>query len=296
MHWANIGPRKRFTVLTIILAKKWLRISSFCDSLTSSWGPFGIDTTLTSALEIVAPLFAWLICGFAKSVQITFKEPFGTEGRGGYFDNIGIIRDVMQNHLLQILSIIGMEKPVTLGAKDVRDEKVKLLRCIPPLGLSDVLLGQYTASPDGSKPGYLDDESVPKNSRCETFAAAVLRIHNERWEGVPFILKCGKALVEQKAEIRIQFRDVPGNIFPHDVSRNELVIRVQPEEAVYIKLMNKVPGLGLEPHVSELDMSYKTRYTESRIPEAYESLILDVFRVRISSICRGVVPLTSPTG
>ncbi|CAG8703681.1 11108_t:CDS:2, partial [Ambispora leptoticha] len=147
------------------------------------------------------------------NIQITFKETIGTEGRGGYFDEFGIIRDVMQNHLLQILSIVAMDTPVSLDAEDVRDEKVRVLRCIQPVKSEDTILGQYVKSEDGSKPGYLDDETVPKDSNCPTFAAATLWINNERWEGVPFILKCGKALNEAKTEVRIQFRDVPGSIF-----------------------------------------------------------------------------------
>lgn len=120
---------------------------------------------------------------YIDNIQITFKEPFGTEGRGGYFDEFGIIRDVMQNHLLQILSIVAMEKPVSLDAEDVRDEKVKVLRQIAPLTMDNVMLGQYVGTPDGSKPGYLDDATVPKGSLTSTFAAAVFRIQNDRWSG-----------------------------------------------------------------------------------------------------------------
>jgi len=141
-----------------------------------------------------------------SNVQITFKETIGTEGRGGYFDEFGIIRDIMQNHLFQILTIVAMARPVTLDAEDIRDEKVKVLRAIKPLTIDEVLLGQYTKSLDGKVPGYLDDPGVPKDSVTPTFAAAVFNIANERWDGVPFILKCGKAMNEQKAEIRIQFR------------------------------------------------------------------------------------------
>ncbi|KAJ3360742.1 Glucose-6-phosphate 1-dehydrogenase [Allomyces arbusculus] len=213
------------------------------------------------------------------NVQITFKEPFGTEGRGGYFDEFGIVRDVMQNHLLQILTLVAMERPVSLTADDVRNEKVKVLRSMSALDLKDMVLGQYTASPDGSKPGYLDDKTVPAGSRTPTYAAAVFHINNDRWEGVPFILRCGKALNEAKAEIRIQFRDVPGaGMFPSPLSRNELVIRVQPNESVYLKLMNKEPGLSFRQHIRELDLSYQTRYEGVRIPDAYEALLVDVLR------------------
>lgn len=209
------------------------------------------------------------------SVQIVFKETLGVEGRGGYFDEYGIVRDVMQNHLLQMLTIVAMERPCTLGAEDVRDEKVKVLKGIRPLTLDRAILGQYTKSADGTKPGYTDDPTIPAGSRTPTFAMAVLYVDNERWEGVPFVLRSGKALNEQKTEIRIQFRDVPGLLFP-SVERNELVIRVQPNEAVYLKMMVKRPGLLNDPIVSDLDLSYATRYHDLRIPEAYESLLLDV--------------------
>lgn len=162
-----------------------------------------------------------------SNVQITFKEPFGTEGRGGYFDEFGIIRDVMQNRtqyqslcspslvcalltlvisctdLLQVLSLLTMERPVSFSAEDIRDEKVKVLRFIPPILKEHALLGQYVAAND--KPGYLEDDTVPKGSICPTFAALVLFINSPRWEGVPFVLRAGKALNEQKTEIRIQY-------------------------------------------------------------------------------------------
>uniref|UniRef100_A0A0S1MKP2 Glucose-6-phosphate 1-dehydrogenase n=1 Tax=Phakopsora pachyrhizi TaxID=170000 RepID=A0A0S1MKP2_PHAPC len=137
-----------------------------------------------------------------SNVHITFKEPFGTEGRGGYFDEFGIIRDVMQNHLLQVLSLLTMERPVSFSAEDIRDEKVKILRFIPPIAKEHALLGQYVGN--GEKPGYLEDDTVPKDSICPTFAALVLYINSPRWEGVPFILRAGKALNEQKTEIRVQ--------------------------------------------------------------------------------------------
>ncbi|KAJ1498833.1 hypothetical protein HMI55_004729, partial [Coelomomyces lativittatus] len=168
-------------------------------------------------------------CHAICNVQITFKEKIGTMGRGGYFDSSGIIRDVMQNHLLQILALTAMEAPVSLSADDVRNEKVKVLQCIAPVGLNETFIGQYAAGDNNL--GYKDDETVPSNSITPTFAACVLNIQNERWDGVPFILKCGKALNETKTEIRIQFKDRPRNLFPNILSRNELVIRVQPNES-----------------------------------------------------------------
>lgn len=215
------------------------------------------------------------------SVQITFKEPFGTQGRGGYFDEFGIIRDVMQNHLLQILSLVAMEKPASCHPDDIRDEKVKVLKCIKTLTLDDVVLGQYIGDPESDDPdarlGYLDDATVPSGSITPTYSLAVLKINNERWDGVPFILKCGKALNERKAEVRIQYQDVPGDIFDGKAKRNELVIRVQPGEALYIKMMTKSPGITFEMEETELDLTYGSRYKDLKLPDAYERLILDVF-------------------
>jgi len=218
-----------------------------------------------------------------SNVQISFKEPFGTEGRGGYFDEFGIIRDILQNHLLQVLSILTMERPVSFASEDIRDEKVKVLRAIPPIAREDVLLGQYVGA--NGKPGYLDDDTVPKDSVCPTFAATTLRINNERWEGVPFILKAGKALNEAKVEIRMQFKDVTQGIFK-DISRNELVIRIQPSEAVYLKLNAKTPGFAFRAIPTEMDLTYKRRFTDSKIPEAYEALILDAIQGDHSNFVR----------
>ncbi|TFK55722.1 glucose-6-phosphate 1-dehydrogenase [Heliocybe sulcata] len=218
-----------------------------------------------------------------SNVQITFKEPFGTEGRGGYFDEFGIIRDILQNHLLQVLSVLTMERPVSFSAEDVRDEKVKVLRAIPPIERSDTLLGQYVAA--NGKPGYLDDDTVPHNSVCPTYAATTLWIHNPRWEGVPFILKAGKAVNEAKVEIRIQYKDVTQGIFK-DISRNELVIRIQPSEAVYLKFNAKTPGLYTRAIPSEMDLTYKRRFADIHIPEAYESLILDALKGDHSNFVR----------
>ncbi|CAI9111507.1 OLC1v1011743C5 [Oldenlandia corymbosa var. corymbosa] len=163
------------------------------------------------------------------NVQIVFREDFGTEGRGGYFDQYGIIRDIIQNHLLQVFCLLAMEKPVSIKPEHIRDEKVKVLQSVLPIKDEDVVLGQYD--------GYTEDPTVPDNSNTPTFASVILRIHNERWEGVPFILKAGKALNSRKADVRIQFKEVPGDIFKcQKQGRNEFVIRLQPSEAMYMKL------------------------------------------------------------
>nr|CDJ89535.1 Glucose-6-phosphate dehydrogenase domain containing protein [Haemonchus contortus] len=216
------------------------------------------------------------------TVTISFKENFGTGGRAGYFDKAGIIRDVMQNHLMQILTLVAMEKPASLDAEDIRDEKVKVLKAIRPVQLKDVVLGQYVANSECSHPeavaGYKDDDDVPDDSITPTFALAVLHVHNERWEGVPFFLRCGKALNESKAEVRVQFKEVNGDIYPPgELKRSELVMRLQPNEAVYLKLMTKKPGMGFGVEESELDLTYNARYKDIRLPDAYERLFLEVF-------------------
>lgn len=218
---------------------------------------------------------------YIRNVQFIFSEDFGTEGRGGYFDNYGIIRDIMQNHLLQMLALFAMETPVSLDAEDIRNEKVKVLRSIRPLQLEDVMVGQYKGHTKGGRtyPGYTDDPTVPNNSLTPTFAAAALFIDNARWDGVPFMMRAGKALHTKRAEIRVQFRHVPGNLFKRnfgtdlDKATNELVLRVQPDEAIYLKINNKVPGLGMRLDRSDLNLLYKARYPE--IPDAYERLLLD---------------------
>ncbi|KAL4555369.1 hypothetical protein LXL04_037987 [Taraxacum kok-saghyz] len=219
---------------------------------------------------------------YIRNVQFIFSEDFGTEGRGGYFDNYGIIRDIMQNHLLQILALFAMETPVTLDAEDVRNEKVKVLRSMRQLKLEDVIVGQYKGHSKGGKSylGYTDDPTVPNNSVTPTFAAAALFIDNARWDGVPFLMKAGKALHTRRAEIRVQFRHVPGNLYKRnfgmdlDKATNELVLRVQPDEAIYLKINNKIPGLGMRFDRSDLNLLYSARYPKE-IPDAYERLLLD---------------------
>lgn len=146
--------------------------------------------------------------------------------------------------------------------------------------MRDVVVGQFIRSEDGTKPGYLEEKGVPKDSITPTFAAAVLHINNERWKGVPFILKCGKGLNERKAEIRIQFHEPGNGLFASTAnSRNELVMRVQPNEALYLKFNTKEPGLSSHVKQSELDLTYNKRFSlQGGLPEAYERLIYDVVR------------------
>ena len=217
-----------------------------------------------------------------RNVQITFSENCGTEGRGGYFDNYGIIRDVVQNHLLQVMALFAMEEPASLDAEDIRDEKVKVIKSIRPIDMANVVLGQYKKSGDETKPGYLDDETVPPGSRCATFAAMALFVDNARWDGVPFLIKAGKALHKREAEVRIQFHHAPGNLYKKqlgatsDMNSNELIIRIQPDEAIYLRLNSKIPGLGMRLDQTDLDLQYKAKFGAGELPDAYERLILDV--------------------
>ena len=214
---------------------------------------------------------------FIRQVRIVWKETLDIGNRAGYFDGVGIIRDVMQNHLMQMLALIAMERPDSFAATPIRDEKVQVLRAVRPVELADLVLGQYVAT-DGDAAGrksYRHETGVAPDSRTPTYAAAVLRVNNSRWKGVPFVLECGKALDEQLAEICIQFHDVPRNIFAHELPANELVIRIQPDEAIFLRVVNKAPGLKMQLEASELNLRYRTAFA-GVIPEAYESLLLDV--------------------
>lgn len=216
-----------------------------------------------------------------QCVILTFKEPFGTEGRGGYFDQYGIIRDILQNHLLQVLTLLAMETPVRVegpGASEaIRDAKVAVLKAIDPIQLDDVVLGQYE--------GYADDPTIDnKDTNTPTFATIHLRINTPRWSEVPFILKAGKALNEHKAEVRVQFKDAPAANFlfdSEDCPRNELVMRMQPKEAIYMKTNVKSPGFTAQPIQSELEVNYDSRFfahQKESNPDAYTRLILDVLQ------------------
>ena len=225
-------------------------------------------------------------------VVISLKENFGTAGRGGYFDQYGIIRDVMQNHMLQALTMVAMEPPVKVSGNYIRDEKVKVLQAMPEIKLEDCVLGQFYADKEGKIPSYTDDEGVPEDSTTATFATMVMFINNARWEGVPFIMRAGKALNEKKAEVRIQFKSPGGmrTLFPDAaVPNNELVLKFQPEEAIYMKTNIKTPGLVGDPLETELDLSYRTRFKDKakKLPEAYTRLILNVLLGDKSMFVRG---------
>ncbi|KAI4273821.1 MAG: hypothetical protein LQ337_004373 [Flavoplaca oasis] len=224
------------------------------------------------------PMFGALWdCNHIDNIQISMTENIGTEGRGGYFDDVGIIRDVMQNHLMQIMALTTMERPGSFSAEDLRQEKARVLRLVPPLEAKHTLTGQFIKTKDGKHPGYKDDDDVPEDSRCATFCTTVAYVRNARWEGVPFILKSGKALSESKTEIRIQLKDTTDAML-RNTSHNQLIIRIQPNEAVRLKMNAKMPGLELRTVETELDLTYKQTVEDPDIPEAYEALLLDAFK------------------
>jgi glucose-6-phosphate 1-dehydrogenase len=219
-------------------------------------------------------------------VQITVAESLGVEGRAGYYDTAGALRDMVQNHMLQLLCLVAMEPPAVLDADAVRDEKLKVLRALKPisdaLSTHNVVRGQYRAgaSAGGAVPGYLDELGAA-TSRTETYVAIKAEILNWRWAGVPFYLRTGKRLAERVSEIVIAFRPIPHSVFDESagtIAANRLVIRLQPDEGVKLWLMTKDPGPGgMRLREVPLDMSFADAFG-IRNPDAYERLVLDVVR------------------
>lgn len=222
------------------------------------------------------------------NVQITVAETVGVEGRWGYYDDSGALRDMVQNHLLQLLCLVAMGVPVSLDPDAVRAEKIKVLKSLktmsPDRVRRNVVRAQYGAgSLDGKKvPSYKEEEGGKPESSTETFVAVKAEVQNWRWRGVPFYLRTGKRLPSRFSEIVIQFKDVPHSIFPAgtNLRSNKLVIRLQPEESIQLSMMNKIPGLGEGMPVMpvSLNLTLPDRFAEARVPEAYERLILDVMR------------------
>jgi len=224
-------------------------------------------------------------------VQITAAESVGIEGRGPYYDNVGAMRDMVQNHLLQLLCLTAMEPPSQFEPDAVRDEKLKVLRALQPLtDPSDVVRGQYRGTASGS--AYHDDAENP-DSTTESFVALKANISNWRWAGVPFYLRTGKRLRSRVSEIAIQFKDVPHSIFSGSASvpkPNVLSIRLQPDEGITLSMTIKDPGPGgMRLTGTELDMSFADSLARSgkRLPDAYERLVMDVIRGDQTLFMRG---------
>lgn len=213
---------------------------------------------------------------FISSVLISFKEDFGTQGRGGYFDKSGIIRDVMQNHLLQLLCVVAMEIPCGCSEESATFEKIKLLKAIGPIDPKEVVLGQYVSNKEGkagaNHSGYKNDPTVPDDSLTATFATIVFHINNDRWRDVPFIMKAGKALDETKDEIRIQFKSSVVDDQVLNLERNELSFQIKPAENMAFSININEPGLSPQLLCDKLSLDFRTRFRSHRFPDAYEKL------------------------
>ena len=223
------------------------------------------------------------------SVQITVAEEVGIEGRWGYFDKAGQMRDMIQNHLLQILTMIAMSPPADLSTDRIRDEKVKVLRSLRRINHTNVrdttVRGQYTAGfVQGKKvPGYLEEEGANKTSNTETFVSIRVDIDNWRWAGVPFYLRTGKRLPSKCSEVVIYFKNPPLNLFSdsyQELPQNKLTIRLQPDEGVQIDILNKVPGLEHKHRLqtTKLDLSFSDTFHQEHLADAYERLLLETMR------------------
>ncbi|MEV0587705.1 glucose-6-phosphate dehydrogenase [Nonomuraea sp. NPDC050310] len=220
---------------------------------------------------------------YVDHVQITMAEDIGLAGRAGYYDGIGAARDVIQNHLLQLLALVAMEDPTSFDAKALRREKEKVLQAVrlPADLAAETARGQYAAGWQGGEKvvGYLQEDGIPADSTTETYAAIKLEIANRRWAGVPFYLRTGKRLGRRVTEVAVVFQRAPHLPFSKDdteiLGQNALVIRVQPDEGITVRFGSKVPGTAMEVRDVSMDFAYGESFMESS-PEAYERLLLDV--------------------
>jgi len=266
-------------------------LNSVVESVFPSDSVFRIDHYLgkETVQNILALRFANMFyepiwnSNYVDHVQITMAEDVGVGGRAGYYDGIGAARDVIQNHLLQLLALTAMEEPVSFDAADLRAEKEKVLSAvkIPVDLLAGTARGQYSAGWQGgvAVKGFLEEEGMNPLSLTETYAAMRLDIDTRRWAGVPFYLRAGKRLGRRVTEIAVVFKRAPQYLFDasqiSSLSNNALVIRVQPDEGVTVKFGSKVPGAGMQVRDVTMDFGYGHAFTEES-PEAYERLILDV--------------------
>ena len=220
---------------------------------------------------------------YIDHVQITASEALGVEGRAGYYDKAGAMRDMVQNHLLQLLCLTAMEPPAGLDADAIRDEKVKVLKSLRPIRGQDVrnhvVRAQYGAGTVNGKrvPAYLDEQNISLESVTETYVALRINVDNWRWAGVPFFVRVGKRLPKASTEIAIQFKAAPPvlfNVEGQTIDANALVIRIQPDEGVALRMSSKMPGSSLRIEPVKMDFHYGTSFGKAT-PEAYERLLLD---------------------
>jgi glucose-6-phosphate 1-dehydrogenase len=224
---------------------------------------------------------------YVDHVQITVAEQIGLEGRGNYFDEAGETRDMVQSHALQILSLVAMEPPASLDANAIRDEKVKAIRSIRQIARDEVPL----ATVRGQYAGYRTEEGVKPDSSTDTYVAMRLHLDNWRWGGVPFFLRAGKALPSRVTEVSVQFRSIPQVLFARikreEVKPNVLVIRIQPDEGIFLQIGVKEPGPTMNLKPVDLNLTYKDAFPTAHIADAYERLLLDAIRGDASLFSRG---------
>jgi glucose-6-phosphate 1-dehydrogenase len=215
-----------------------------------------------------------------ESVQILVAEELGIEDRAGYYDKAGALRDMVQNHLTQLFTLIAMEVPFAIEAEAIRAEKIKVLRSLSPIRTEDVVFGQYAAGAIGGKkvPGYLEEQGVPPDSKTETYVALKLALDNWRWQGVPFYIRTGKRLEKRLTQISVTFRRPPVCMFQSMgtclLHSNVLLMTLQPDEGFALYFDVKAPGEPFDLKTFPLDFRYGEVFKE--LPEAYETLLLDV--------------------
>jgi len=211
---------------------------------------------------------------YVHQVQITMAEDVGVGHRGAYYDKAGILRDMFQNHMLQLLSLVAIEPPASFDADAVRNEKVKLLSAIRPIEPKDTVRAQYE--------GYWQEPDVARGSQTPTYAALTLFVDNWRWRGIPFYLRSGKAMAEKRTEILVEFQCPPHVMFdlPEDyqLTSNLLALCVQPDEGIHLRFESKVPDTAEETRSVEMEFHYRKAFENERIPDAYERLLLDTLQ------------------
>jgi glucose-6-phosphate 1-dehydrogenase len=218
---------------------------------------------------------------YVDHVEISALETVGVEHRAGYYDQTGIVRDMFQNHMLQLLTLTTMEPPPAFNAQALRDEKAKVLQAVRPLSPANGVWGQYQ--------GYCDENGVAPDSQTPTFLALKLFVDNWRWQGVPFYLRSGKKLAKKATEITLEFKPVPHQLFPEEAGlvTNSLSLCIQPDEGMHLKFETKVPGAGMRAEPVDMDFHYSDHFGQQALPEAYERLLLDAIQGDASLFSRG---------
>lgn len=206
---------------------------------------------------------------YLEHVQITAIESVGVEHRAGYYDQAGVLRDMLQSHVLQLLTLTALEPPSAFNARALRDEKVKVLQSVRPISLDDGVWGQYQ--------GYRDEDGVAPGSNTPTYIALELHVDNWRWQGVPFYLRSGKKLAQKASEITLQFKPVPHSMFAQDagLTPNRLTLSIQPDEGMHLCIEAKIPGAGMRAAPVVMDFHFGEQFGAHSLPEAYERLLLD---------------------